>query len=111
MQQVYVLDGKATVAEAIKQAEKESGEPIKITGFYRFALGDGIEKKQEDFAAEVAKTVGAAAQAPPAVAPPAPAKEEPKKAPEVKKAEPKKAEPKKAEAKKDAKPAGKGKKK
>lgn len=92
MQQVYVLDGKATVAEAIKTAEQEAGAPIKITGFYRFALGEGIEKKTEDFAAEVAKTVGAAAQA--SAPAPAPAKEE-----------------KTAEAKPAAKSAGKGKKK
>jgi elongation factor Ts len=66
LQQIFVLDGKASVADAIKQAEKEAGAPIKITGFVRYALGEGIEKKQEDFAAEVAKTVGAAAPAKPA---------------------------------------------
>ncbi len=60
MSQVFVLDGKATVEQAVKTAEKESGQPIKVTGFVRFALGEGVEKKEEDFAAEVAKTVGAA---------------------------------------------------
>ena len=57
MMQVFVVDGKATVAEAVKAAEKEIGAPIKITKFVRFQLGDGIEKKEEDFAAEVAKAV------------------------------------------------------
>jgi elongation factor Ts len=57
MQQVFVVDGKAPVAEALKAAEKTVGAPIKITGFVRYALGEGIEKKEEDFAAEVAKAV------------------------------------------------------
>ena len=61
LKQVFVIDGKATVAEALKGAEKEIGAPVKISGFVRYALGEGIEKKAEDFAAEVAKTVGAAA--------------------------------------------------
>jgi elongation factor Ts len=59
MSQVFVLDGKASVAEATKAAEKDVGAPIKVTGFLRYALGEGIEKKEEDFAAEVAKTVAA----------------------------------------------------
>jgi elongation factor Ts len=56
-QQVFVIDGKATVAEAVKAAEKDVGGPIKIAGFVRYQLGDGIEKDKEDFAAEVAKAV------------------------------------------------------
>jgi elongation factor Ts len=60
MNQVFVIDGKATVAEALKAAEKTVGAPIKVGGFLRYALGEGIEKKQEDFAAEVAKAAGAA---------------------------------------------------
>lgn len=89
MSQVFVLDGKATVEEVLKGVEKTSGEPVKITGFVRFALGEGIEKKQEDFAAEVAKAAGAAAPASkpaetkPASATPAPSPE--KKAPAPKK--------------------------
>lgn len=59
LSQVFVLDGKASVAEAAKAAEKGVGAPIKIAGFLRYALGEGIEKKEEDFAAEVAKTVAA----------------------------------------------------
>jgi elongation factor Ts len=57
MQQVFVVDGKASVAEAVKAAEKDVGAPIKITGFVRYALGEGIDKKTEDFAAEVAAAV------------------------------------------------------
>ena len=59
LSQVFVLDGKATVEEAVKAAEKDAGQPMKVTGFVRYALGEGIEKKEEDFAAEVAKTVAA----------------------------------------------------
>ncbi|MFM7084215.1 MAG: translation elongation factor Ts [Hyphomicrobium sp.] len=60
LNQVFVLDGKITVEEALKAFEKEHGTNLKIKAFIRFALGEGIEKKQEDFAAEVAKTLGAA---------------------------------------------------
>jgi len=53
--QVFVIDGKETVGNALKAFEKELGAPVKITGFVRYALGEGIDKKTEDFAAEVAK--------------------------------------------------------
>ena len=56
-EQVFVIDGKATVTEAMKEAEKEVGAPIELTGFRRFTLDEGIEKKEEDFAEEVAKVV------------------------------------------------------
>ncbi len=48
-------DGKATVETVIKAAEKTVGAPIKLEGFVRYALGEGIEKKTDDFAAEVEK--------------------------------------------------------
>jgi elongation factor Ts len=51
-------DGKATVAQVLKAAEKTAGAPIKIAKFARYALGEGIDKKDEDFAAEVAKAAG-----------------------------------------------------
>lgn len=54
--QVFVIDGENTVEKAAEIAAKDAGAPIKITGFVRFELGDGIEKKEEDFAAEVAAT-------------------------------------------------------
>jgi len=56
---VFVMDGKATVTDILKKAEKDLGAPVKVTGFVRYALGEGIEKKEEDFAAEVAAAVGA----------------------------------------------------
>ena len=51
-------DGKATVAQVLKGAEKTAGAPIKIARFARYALGEGIDKKDDDFAAEVAKAAG-----------------------------------------------------
>jgi elongation factor Ts len=51
-------DGKATVAQVLKAAEKTAGAPIKIAKFARYALGEGIDKKDDDFAAEVAKVAG-----------------------------------------------------
>lgn len=53
LDQPYVHDGGKTVAQALKEAEGKVGGPIKVTGFYRFALGEGIEKEESDFAAEV----------------------------------------------------------
>ena len=58
LSQAFVHDPETTVAKALAAAEKEAGAPIKITGFYRFALGEGIARKQEDFAAEVAAAAG-----------------------------------------------------
>ena len=58
LQQTFVIDGKASVEQAVKEAEKDIGAPIKITRFERFALGEGIEKKEDDFAAEVAAAAG-----------------------------------------------------
>jgi len=54
LSQTYVIDGESTVEQAIKAAEDSVGAPVKITDFVRFSLGEGIEKKEEDFAAEVA---------------------------------------------------------
>jgi elongation factor Ts len=51
-------DGKATVAQVLKGAEKTAGAPIKIARFARYALGEGIDRKDGDFAAEVAKVAG-----------------------------------------------------
>ena len=52
--QPFVHDPDLTVEKALAAAEKEAGAPIKITGFYRFALGEGIDRPDSDFAAEVA---------------------------------------------------------
>ena len=54
MSQVFVIDGETRVEQAIKNAEKDAGAPIALKGFVRMALGEGIEKKEDDFAAEVA---------------------------------------------------------
>ena len=50
-------DGKATVAEVLSAAEKAAGAPITVMGFARYALGEGIARKDGDFAAEVAAAV------------------------------------------------------
>lgn len=58
MQQAFVIDGKTKIEDAVKTAEKDVGAPIKITGFIRYGLGEGIEKAADDFAAEVAAAAG-----------------------------------------------------
>jgi elongation factor Ts len=58
LEQVYVHDTAKTVAQALKEAEKAVGGPIKVAGFVRYALGEGIERKDTDFAAEVAAAAG-----------------------------------------------------
>ncbi|HRD74633.1 MAG TPA: translation elongation factor Ts [Hyphomicrobiaceae bacterium] len=57
LEQVFVLDEKKSVGQALKDVEKAAGTPIKLAGFLRYALGEGIEKKTGDFAAEVAAAV------------------------------------------------------
>jgi elongation factor Ts len=54
LEQVYVIDGENKVRKVVETVAKEIGAPIKIVGFTRFVLGEGIEKEQSDFAAEVA---------------------------------------------------------
>lgn len=54
LDQVYVIDGESKVGNAIEAAAKEIGAPVAVAGFIRFALGEGVERKQQDFAAEVA---------------------------------------------------------
>ncbi len=54
--QTFVIDGESKVADAVKAAEADIGAPVKIAGFVRYALGEGIEKEEQDFAAEVAAT-------------------------------------------------------
>ena len=58
MEQGYVHDGSKTVTQAIADAAKAAGADVKLTGFVRMQLGEGIEKKEDDFAAEVAKMSG-----------------------------------------------------
>ncbi|MCD8398883.1 MAG: translation elongation factor Ts [Lachnospiraceae bacterium] len=61
LDQVYVKaeDGKQSVGDYVAQVAKANGAKITIKGFVRYETGEGIEKKQEDFAAEVAKQMGA----------------------------------------------------
>ncbi len=54
LKQAFVMDPDKTVEAVVEEAAKEAGAPIKVKAFVRFALGEGIEKKEEDFAAEVA---------------------------------------------------------
>ena len=54
LEQAFVMDGKTKVSKVVDEAGKDVGAPVKLAGFLRFALGEGIEKKSEDFAAEVA---------------------------------------------------------
>jgi elongation factor Ts len=58
VEQAYVLDDKTKVSAAIEKAAKEIGAPVKLVGFIRFGLGEGIEKEEKDFAAEVAAVAG-----------------------------------------------------
>ncbi len=56
--QVYIHDPAKNVAQALKDAEGNVGAPIKVTGFVRYALGEGIDRPETDFAAEVAAAAG-----------------------------------------------------
>jgi elongation factor Ts len=57
LEQTFVIDGETKVSKVIENAAKTAGTEITLTGYTRFALGEGIEKKEEDFAAEVAATM------------------------------------------------------
>jgi elongation factor Ts len=58
LDQPFIHDDKKSVAQALKEAEGKVGAPIKITGYVRLALGEGIDRPESDFAAEVAATAG-----------------------------------------------------
>ncbi|MBM3528688.1 MAG: elongation factor Ts [Alphaproteobacteria bacterium] len=58
LDQPYIHDPGKSVAQALKEAEGKVGGSIKVTGFVRYALGEGIEKQESDFAAEVAAAAG-----------------------------------------------------
>ena len=57
LDQPFIHEPDKTVAQAAKEAEGRIGAPIKITGYVRFALGEGVEREKKDFAAEVAAAV------------------------------------------------------
>ncbi len=62
--QLFVMDNKTPVAEVVASAAKDAGTGIDLIGFVRFQLGEGIEKKDNDFAAEVAAAAGTAKSEP-----------------------------------------------
>jgi len=57
--QTYVIDGESTVSKVLEAASGEVGGAVVVNGFVRYALGEGVDKKDEDFAAEVAAVAGA----------------------------------------------------
>ena len=57
LEQTFVIDGESRVSKVVEEVASEIGASVSVTGFRRFALGEGIEKKEEDFAAEVAATI------------------------------------------------------
>jgi len=61
LEQGFIFDPSKSVGQAVKESEGAAGAPIKVAGFVRYALGDGIEKQESDFAAEVAAQAGHAA--------------------------------------------------
>jgi len=54
LSQAFVMNPEITVGQAVKDAEKLAGAPIEVTGMARLLLGEGVEKEESDFAAEVA---------------------------------------------------------
>ena len=58
LEQAFVIDPDISVGDAVEATSSKVGAAIKITDFIRFSLGDGIEKEEEDFAAEVAAVAG-----------------------------------------------------
>ena len=59
MEQIFVMDGESTISDVIKKASTEADKPITLSAFVRFKLGEGIDKEEKDFAAEVAEQLGA----------------------------------------------------
>ncbi len=58
LEQIFVVDGERKVRKVIEEAAKDIGAPVKIAAIARMALGEGIERDQKDFAAEVAAQLG-----------------------------------------------------
>ncbi len=59
LHQTFVIDGETKISDVIANAAKEAGTAIELVSYVRMEMGDGIEKKEEDFAAEVAAVAGA----------------------------------------------------
>ena len=60
LSQLFVMDNKTPIQDVVAAAAKEAGAPIALSAFVRFQLGEGIERKDSDFAAEVAAAAGTA---------------------------------------------------
>jgi elongation factor Ts len=58
LEQPFVIDPDITVEKAVEAVALKVSTPIKVKDFIRFSLGDGVEKEEEDFAAEVAAVAG-----------------------------------------------------
>ncbi len=58
VEQSYVIDTELTVGKVIEAAVQDIGTPVEIAGFVRFALGEGVEREEDDFAGEVAALAG-----------------------------------------------------
>ena len=58
LEQTFVIDGESKISRAVEALAGEIGEPVSVTGFHRFMLGEGIEKAEDDFAAEVGRLGG-----------------------------------------------------
>ena len=54
LDQTFAIDGENKVSSVLEAAGKEMGSPVSVASFTSYKLGEGIEKKEEDFAAEVA---------------------------------------------------------
>lgn len=59
LEQTFVMDGENSVGKVLEGVATEVGAPVSVKGFVRFALGEGIEREEQDFAAEVAAAAGA----------------------------------------------------
>jgi elongation factor Ts len=55
LEQLFVVDGESRVSQVIERAARELGAPVKVVGFTRFEVGEGIDRASADFAAEVAQ--------------------------------------------------------
>lgn len=57
LEQIFIMDGETKISALLDKTSKEAGAPVKLAGYVRYALGEGIEKEETDFAAEVAAAV------------------------------------------------------
>ncbi|HEU4838941.1 MAG TPA: translation elongation factor Ts [Micavibrio sp.] len=60
LEQIFVMDGETKISKLLENAAKDVGAPVSLTGYSRIQLGEGIEKEEVDFAAEVAATARSA---------------------------------------------------